>query len=70
MPKARRSSGFRKLLRRLWKHERAADLVEYVVLAALFAIVLGIAMSGLDETVSNNFTGTTADLTVPVSPTN
>ncbi len=55
------------LATRLRRDERGADLVEYVVLAALFALVLGIAMSGLDETVSANFTGTTADLTVPVS---
>lgn len=56
-----------RLVARLWADDRGADLVEYVVLAALFAVVLGIAMSGLDERVGNSFDSTTDDLTVPVS---
>lgn len=53
---------------RLRDDQRGADLVEYVVLAALFALVLGIAMSGLPGTVNKNFSATTSDLVVPVSP--
>lgn len=55
------------VLRRLLADDSGQDLVEYVILAALFAVALGVVMVTLDDIVANNFTATTADLTTPVA---
>lgn len=48
------------------RDDRGGNLVEYVILAALFALALGLVMMTLDDRVENTFEGTTQDLTTPV----
>ncbi|MFQ5678314.1 MAG: Flp family type IVb pilin [Gemmatimonadota bacterium] len=55
------------VLRSLLAEESGQDLIEYVLLAALFAVAVGVVMLALDDIVANNFTATTSDLTTPVA---
>ena len=57
----------RAILRRLLADDSGQDLVEYVILAALFAVALGVVMVMLDDVVATNFNATTSDLTTPVA---
>lgn len=52
----------------LWEDESGQNYVEYVILTALFAITAALVLTQLDEAVDISFTGTTSDLTNPVSP--